>query len=266
MSRDNELFIHSAQNKVYKNLKKLSSSNQFRKKSGLFLVEGTKENLLALKAGLFPENIILRQGTSLDPSLALDDIVISLSDALFEDLIYREQSDFLGVYREPVSSLDHLNISATPLIIIVESVEKPGNLGAILRTADAVHADALLIADTRVDLFNPNVIRSSVGTLFTVPKAQAQNEAVLAWCRAHHLKIYAAALEHSVSYTDVDMLLGCALVFGTEDQGLSSFWLEHADAIIKIPMLGMNDSLNVSNSVAVIAYEAIRQRSVSNSI
>jgi TrmH family RNA methyltransferase len=260
MSRDDEFIINSPQNKLFKELKKMSTSNHFRRKCGLFLVEGLKENTLAMNAGFIPEKLFRSAGKSINIDSKHKCDLITLNDTLFDELTYRPQSVLLGLYKEKELKLDEIQLAGPALIIIAEAIEKPGNLGAILRTADAVRADALIVADPRTDFFNPNVIRSSVGTLFTVPTVSSSKEAILDWCRQNKLKVYAAALEEAVEYTSVDMRSSCALVFGTEDNGLSTFWLENVDNVIRIPMLGVNDSLNVSNSVAVIAYEAIRQR------
>ena len=246
--------ITSAQNPGYKELQRLTANNNYRKV--VILGEGIKENLMALNKGLSLIQLysdgkekILSPEQSIDPEL-----FIYVQPDLFNRLVYRPQSHFLGIYKEFEQRLDQLSLSKNPIFILLEKVEKPGNLGAVIRTADAVGADAVILCDPKTDFYNPNVIRSSVGTFFAVPTVTAESEAVYAWCRKNKLTIFSAALENAISYTAAKMDKPCAIIFGTEAEGLSDF------AKIKIPMLGKNDSLNVSNSVAVIAYEALRQR------
>ena len=253
--------ITSAQNNGYKDLLRMLSKHHYRRERGLVLVEGAKENELALRNGLELQALYLSGTETARPEGIDPAVMVPILPALFQKLVYRPQSSMLGAYRAPQSGLEMIQLSANPLLLILEAVEKPGNLGAVLRTADGVGADAVILCDAKTDIYNPNVIRSSVGTIFAVQTAAATAATVLDWCRDHRLNICAAALEGAEPYTTVDLRQPSAIVFGTEAQGLSPFWLGHADAIIKIPMLGMNDSLNVSNSVAVIAYEALRQRS-----
>ena len=153
-----------------------------------------------------------------------------------------------------------LKISANPFIIILESVEKPGNLGAVLRTADAAAVDAVIICDNQTDLYNPNVIRSGVGGLFTVQTAICSSEEALKWLNANKINVYAAELNGAKQYQTIDYTLPSAIVMGTEAEGLTDFWINKAKERIKIPMRGMIDSLNVSVSTAVITFEAMRQR------
>ena len=145
-------------------------------------------------------------------------------------------------------------------MIVAESVEKPGNLGAILRTADAAHVDALLVCDPRVDLWNPNVVRASRGAIFTVPTAESDNVSALAWLKSRKLRILAATPSAELIYSDVDLREPLAIAVGTEDEGLTDFWMSNADVKVKIPMMGKVNSLNVSVSTALIVYEALRQR------
>ena len=143
---------------------------------------------------------------------------------------------------------------------MLESVEKPGNLGAVLRSADAAGADAVVVCDPLTDLYNPNLIRSSIGGIFTVPVAAASSEETIQWLKNNHIKIFTAQLQDSKWYYDTDMKGGTALVMGTEATGLTNVWRKAADAHIKIPMLGKLDSLNVSVSAAILLFEAVRQR------
>jgi RNA methyltransferase, TrmH family len=151
-------------------------------------------------------------------------------------------------------------LNESPLVIVAESVEKPGNLGAILRTADAAHVDALLVCDPRVDLWNPNVVRASRGAVFTVPTVEVDSSSALGWLRDHGIQILAATPSAEVLYTDVDMKQPVAIAVGTEDEGLTDFWMQNADVKVLIPMMGKVNSLNVSIATALITYEAVRQR------
>jgi len=153
-----------------------------------------------------------------------------------------------------------LKVKENPLVVVLESVEKPGNLGAVLRSADASGADAVIICDPQTDLYNPNLIRSSIGAIFTVPVATASSEDTIRWLKDNRIKIYTAQLQDSGWYYDTDMTGGTAIIMGTEATGLTEIWRKAADAHIRIPMLGRLDSLNVSVSAAILLYEAVRQR------
>ena len=167
---------------------------------------------------------------------------------------------YLGIFPIPKFSLDDLKLNSSPLLIVAESIEKPGNLGAILRTADAAGLDALLLCDPRIDLYNPNVVRASRGTLFTVPCIEATNESALAFLRKRGIKIVAATPQAEAEYTRQDLRCPLAVAVGTEDKGLTNFWLKQSDIKVKIPMAGKVNSLNVSIATALIVYEAVRQR------
>ena len=162
--------------------------------------------------------------------------------------------------RERQRSLEDLQLSVSPLIIVLERVEKPGNLGAVLRSADAAKADAVIICDPLTDLYNPNLIRSSIGAIFSVPCVACSSEDCIAFLKARGIQILTAQLQDSSLYYDTDMLRGTAIVMGTESTGLTEVWRQAADAHIRIPMLGQLDSLNVSVSAAILLFEAVRQR------
>jgi TrmH family RNA methyltransferase len=187
---------------------------------------------------------------------------ITVNRAVFEKISYRENSDgWLAIFPIPHISLDDLQLSESPLIIVAESIEKPGNLGAILRTADAVHVDAVLVCDPRVDLWNPNVVRASRGTAFTVPVVESDNASALTCLTARKMRILAATPSADVTYFDIDLREPVAIAVGTEDVGLTELWMSNADTRVRIPMMGKVNSLNVSVSTALILYEAVRQRS-----
>ena len=187
--------------------------------------------------------------------------IIEIPAALYEKAAYRGGTE--GVlaeveYRD--RSLESLELGENPLIAVLESVEKPGNLGAVLRSADAAGADAVIICDPLTDLYNPNLIRASIGAVFSRQVVTASSEATIGWLKSHNIQILTAQLQDSEWYYDTDMRRGTAIVMGTESTGLSDIWRKAADAHIKIPMLGRLDSLNVSISAAILLYEAVRQR------
>ena len=253
--------LTSLQNPRIKQIVKLRDDKKQRQQDGLMLVEGWDEINLALHAGCKPRTLLTA------PELATRQINFSAAEnihvtrAVFEKISYRENPDgWLGIFPIPKVSLDTLTLNEAPLLIIAESIEKPGNLGAILRTADAAGADALLVCDPRVDIYNPNVVRASRGTLFAVPTVETGNAEALAFLRTRNIKILAATPRAEAEYTRQDLRGPLAVAVGTEDEGLTNFWLEQADLQVKIPMLGKVNSLNVSIAAALIVYEAVRQR------
>ena len=253
--------ITSLQNPTVKYIVKLREDKRQRQKDGVMLVEGYDELTLALSSGFKPQSLLTA------PELVSRSIDISSADvttvtrAVFEKISYRDNPDgWLGIFPIPKTSLEDLKISDVPLVIVAESVEKPGNLGAILRTADAAHVDALLVCDPRVDLWNPNVVRASRGAVFTVPTIEIDSPNALAWLRSRKMRVLASTPSAEVLYTDVDLKESIAMAVGTEDEGLTDFWMQNADIKVKIPMMGKVNSLNVSIATALITYESVRQR------
>jgi TrmH family RNA methyltransferase len=255
------MIITSLQNARVKHVVRLREDKRIRKAEGRMVVEGVDEIRLALAAGHRAQTVFSAPelvSRSLDVGEAE---YIEVSRAVFEKMSYRENPDgWLAIFPIPHTSLDLLALSDTPLVIIAESVEKPGNLGAILRTADAAGVDALLVCDPRVDLWNPNVVRASRGAIFSVPYVECDNAAALKWLRAQKIQILAATPSAELLYSAVDLRPPAAIAVGTEDTGLSDFWLSEADVRIRIPMRGKVNSLNVSVSAALLLYEAVRQR------
>jgi TrmH family RNA methyltransferase len=253
--------ITSLQNPRIKHIVKLREDKRQRQRDQLMLVEGHDELTLALGSGLQPEALLTAPelvSRSIDMANAE---TITVTRAVFEKISYRDNPDgWLGIFPIPKRTLEDIQLSASPLVIVAESVEKPGNLGAILRTADAAHVDALLVCDPRVDLWNPNVIRASRGAVFTVPTVEVESPNALAWLRSNKMRVVAATPSATQMYTDVNMKEPLAIAVGTEDAGLTDFWMQNADLQVKIPMLGSVNSLNVSIATALITYEAIRQR------
>lgn len=256
--------ITSSQNPKIKNLLSLEKPRE-RKRQGVFVVEGRKEIELALKAGYTFENLFFCEALIAEAdvrSLGIrESLLISVSQEVFQKIAIRESSGGLvAVGRQRDHSLNILQLSANPLVLILESVEKPGNLGAILRTADAAGLDAVIICDTKTDFYNPNVIRSSVGCLFTTQVAAATSEETLSWLRENNIIPYSTYLKASRPYHTVDFTGPCAIVMGTEATGLSDTWTGESQNPIIIPMRGHVDSMNVSTAAAVIIFEALRQR------
>ncbi len=258
--------ISSLQNSAIKNIIKLSKSRE-RHSQQLFVIEGARELLLAFQSGyrlkalyvcreIFRETKYPHLLDNLPENLQFD-----ISPAIFEKIAYRENSDGLvALAHQKSHALDSIHLSQNPFIVLLEAVEKPGNLGALLRTADAAAVDAVIVCDPLIDLYNPNVIRSGVGALFTVQTAVCSSKEALAWLQNLGITIYAAELEADESYQNIDFSKPSAIVMGTEAEGLTDFWIKNATKRIKIPMRGKIDSLNLSVSTAVITFEAMRQR------
>lgn len=260
------MLISSLQNQAVKNIVKLSKSRE-RRAQQLFVIEGARELSLAQRAGyqieslyLFPELIEKTKYPQVLDNVDKEKI-FEVTQPVFEKIAYRENSDGIIALAKPkLHLLSELKLSDNPFIIILESVEKPGNLGAVLRTADAAAVDGVIVCDPLTDLYNPNIIRSSVGGIFTVQTAVCSSEEAFQWLKANNITSYAAELHAAEFYQDVDFRKSSAVVMGTEADGLTDFWLQNADKRIKIPMLGEIDSLNVSVSTAVITFEGRRQR------
>lgn len=258
--------ITSLQNTRIKNIVKLSKAKD-RKEQNLFIIEGARELSLALSARYYIDSVFLCPAlfSKTDYPNVLDSIpkskIYEVTQAIFEKIAYREGSDgLLTLARPKEHALDALKLKESPFIILLEAVEKPGNLGAILRTADAAGVDAVIVCDPATDLYNPNAIRSSVGCMFTVPTAVCSSDEALEYLKKNNIRTFAAELQASSWYQDTDFTQASAIVMGTEADGLTDFWLHNADARIKIPMRGQIDSLNVSVSTAVLTFEAMRQR------
>ena len=265
--------ITSAQNPKIRTLLALQEKSRLRRQEGLFVVEGRRELEHCLDAGFVPKTLFVCREIISDTDLErivhkADRIcdreglhIIEIPAALYEKTAYRGGTE--GIIAEMECrerTLDSLDPGEKPLIAVLESVEKPGNLGAVLRSADAAGADAVIICDPLTDLYNPNLIRASIGAVFTTQVVTASSEEAVRWLKRNGIRILTAQLQDSQWYYDTDMRAGTAIVMGTESTGLTSIWREAADAHIRIPMLGRLDSLNVSVSAAILLYEAVRQR------
>ena len=258
--------ITSAQNPKIKNLLLLQEKSKARKEQGLFVVEGRRELQHCLEGGFTVRTIfVCPEIPGAEAEAICDTIpssaVIEIPAELYRKVAYRDSTE--GIIAEveyKALKLSDLQLPENPLIMVLESVEKPGNLGAVLRSADAAKADAVFICDPLTDLYNPNLIRASVGAVFTVPVVAVKSEEAIGFLKKRNVQILTAQLQDSSLYYDVDMTCAAALVMGTESTGLTDIWREAASAHIRIPMLGRLDSLNVSVSAAILLFEAVRQR------
>ena len=253
--------ITSLQNARVKHIVRLRDEKRQRREDGLMLVEGYDEIRLALSAGYTPHTIFSAPELVSRQLGGVNAESITVTRAVYKKIAYRENPDgWLAVFPIPQVSLEDLKLSASPLVIVAESVEKPGNLGAILRTADAAHVDALLVCDPRVDVWNPNVVRASRGAVFSVPTVECDNDSALEWLKKKGIRVLAATPSADAVYSNINLVEPVAIAVGTEDEGLSAFWMSRANLKVRIPMLGRVNSLNVSVSTALIVYEAVRQR------
>lgn len=261
--------ITSAQNPKIKDFLALQEKSRLRREKGLFVVEGRRELLHCLEAGFSPRTIfvceeILGAGEMEAVLGAAGEgcTVFSVSANVYDRMAYRSGTEGVTAIMQARNlRLEELRFrNEEPLIVVVEAVEKPGNLGAILRSADAAGADAVIVCDPLTDLYNPNLIRASIGAVFSVPMVAASSAETIEWLRSRCVTIYTAQLQDSSWYYDCDMKKATAIVMGTEATGLTGIWREAADRHIRIPMLGKLDSLNVSVSAAVLLFEAVRQR------
>ena len=256
--------ITSARNERIRQVLELQEKSRTRRALGLFVVEGRRELEHCLEAGYEIDSVfwcpeILPE---LPQELIGGDVPVSeLTAELYGRIAYRGGTEGLVArVKACPHTLEDLTLKENPLIVVLESVEKPGNLGAVFRSADAAGADAVIICDPLTDLYNPNLIRSSIGGVFTVQSAVCDSASAISWLKARGMKILTAQLQDSSWYYDVDMKGGTAIVIGTEATGLTEQWREAADAHIRIPMLGALDSLNASVSAAILLFEAVRQR------
>ncbi len=237
-----------------------------RREQGLFVIEGIREVSLAQQSGYTLQTVYLSPEVySPDPNYpinlqGLD--VLHLPGDLFSKVAYRETvGGIIATAKMKSNRLSDLPLAQNPLYLILEQVEKPGNIGAMLRTADAAGVNGVIVCDLATDFYNPNVVRSSVGCLFTVPIASGTNEEVKGWLTDNDIRSYAAALsDSSKPYHEEDYRRPTAFLLGSEADGLSDFWMKESDEMVIIPMRGKIDSMNVSNAAAVLIFEAVKQR------
>ncbi len=253
--------IESVANPLVKELLLLQEKSKARKSLGKFVIEGIQEIELALQAGYKLEKVLICEAiTTVKQQYAANE-TITVSKAVYEKLAYRGNTEgLLAVAYSKSHEIADLELPENPLILVAEGIEKPGNIGALLRTADAVKADAVILANSISDLYNPNVIRSSVGCVFTVPVVIAETTNAIDFLRKHRVSIFAATLQNANAYHLSDFKQATALAVGAEATGLSEAWRDAAKQNIIIPMRGQVDSMNVSVAAAVLLFEAARQR------
>ncbi|OCB78120.1 TrmH family RNA methyltransferase [Flavobacterium crassostreae] len=256
--------IASIQNPFIKSLVLLQEKAKNRKQSGTFLIEGKREISLALKGGytiesvlFYPEICSQTEAEKTAPNTPL----VEINAAVFQKLAYRDTTEgILAVAQTKPMQLQDLQLSKNPLILIAEAPEKPGNIGALLRTADAANLDAVIIANPKSDLYSPNIVRSSVGCLFTNQIATGSTAEIIAFLKDQNINFYCATLQNATAYHTQDYTTPTALVVGTEATGLTQDWRDAANQNIIIPMQGEIDSMNVSVAAAILIFEAKRQR------
>ena len=253
--------LSSTQNPRIKHLLLLQQKSAQRRADGLFVVEGQREVEHCLAAGFVVRTAYVCQEIAGPISLPQNVEVVPVTSHVYERIAYRGSTEgIVAVVEARRTKLSDLQLPKSPLIVVLESVEKPGNLGAVLRSADAAGADAVVVCDPLTDLYNPNLIRSAVGAIFTVPCVACSTEECIAFFKEKGIQILTAQLQDSSLYYDTPMTGPTAIVMGTEATGLTDLWRSAADAHIRIPMLGHLDSLNVSVSAAILLFEAVRQR------
>jgi TrmH family RNA methyltransferase len=266
--------ITSPVNPLIKSIVTLSDKSKARKESGLFVVEGQREILLALKGGYKPKTIIFNPTIvtynilhDLYGAVLYDTEMIEVTNLVYNKIAYREGTEgVIAIFFSKSLELSHLTLNhKIPLILVAEAPEKPGNIGALMRTADAAGVDAFIIANPNTDVYNPNIIRSSVGCVFTNPMAYGTTTEIISFLKANNINIVCATLsEVSIPYYEIDFNLPTAIIVGTESTGLSQEWIAAANQNVVIPMKGQIDSINVSVSAAILIFDAVRQRSLSS--
>lgn len=260
--------ITSLQNPRVKNLVKLRD-RRARNQQGVFIAEGYRAISRAMEKDVIPQEVYFcpdcflgeNEETLLAQARSRGAALFELSKHAFEKVAYRDRPEgLLAVIEQWNYTLDELTLSDPPFLLIVESIEKPGNLGTILRSADAAGVDAVICCDSVTDLFNPNAVRSSTGVLFSMPTVSASTDEVIEWIRAKGIRTAATTPHTDIVYTDTDLRGPLAIVMGSEQFGLSEKWLTHCDTKVLIPMAGQADSLNVAMATLITLFEAVRQR------
>lgn len=257
---ETENIITSAQNPKVKRLLALQQKSSERREAGLFVVEGRRELERCLAGGFEVQTVFCTpEVASVVPQGTYDRFLVS--PKVYERMAYRGSTEgVIAEVRTRQLRLEDIELGSSPLLVVLESVEKPGNLGAILRSADAAGATAVVVCDPLTDLYNPNVVRASTGAVFSMPMVACTSEECIRFLKEHGIIILTAQLQDSELYYDTDMRGPTAIVMGTEATGLTQQWRRAATAHIRIPMLGITDSLNVSVSAAILLFEAVRQR------
>ena len=264
--------LSSVQNPLIKQLVKLRDRSE-RDKTGQFIIEGYRELLRAVDSGFPIQTLFIcnelflgsNEQSLINRMQKSGSQIISCARPVFEKISYRDRPDgLLGLAPQQHRTLNDFNLllqnKEAPFLVVAEAIEKPGNLGTILRSSDAVGLDGLIVCDRCTDIHNPNVVRASVGTLFTVPVAETKGDETLQWLKENKIAIVAATPSAKIEFTEADLTGPIAIAVGTEQLGLSKRWMEEADIQVRIPMCGVADSLNVAMATTLLLYEVLRQR------
>ncbi|MBL7790183.1 MAG: RNA methyltransferase [Chitinophagales bacterium] len=255
--------ISSTQNQLVKTIVELKYKAAKRKEQGLCVIEGQKELEIAVASGLVIEKLLLEKNIELrNPALRnAAKEVFECSTEVMEKIAIRDtKTSIIAVAKTKYLTLADVKLSAIPFVLILENIEKPGNLGSLFRTADAANVDLILCTDMQTDIYNHNVVRNSLGCVFSKQIVSCTNQEALDFCKQLAIHIFPTYLHTDDYYYQCDFTTPTAIVFGTESTGISDFWLTNSDRQIKIPMLGKIDSMNVSNSASILLYEVVRQR------
>lgn len=262
--------ISSSHNPIFKDLVTLIRKSGERRERNTIVIEGKREILRSVESGITPQTLFyspeilnledfLKECRFDENNIPFD--IFAITKNLYAKIAIREGSEgIIALSERPSITLDSIDLPENPLIVVMESVEKPGNLGAVIRTCDAAKCDLLICCDQETDIYNPNVIRSSLGGVFTLPIVSTDSKSAIEWLKRKNITIFTAQLQDAEPYYNADMSGACAIIAGSESEGLTNSWRENAEKRIYIPMLGKIDSLNVSVSIAILCYEAVRQR------
>lgn len=261
-----DTLITSLQNTKVKDVVKLRDRRP-RDETGLFIIEGYRELKRALDAGrqiqtlFYCPELFLGSNEGALREQCKHAVQLECTKEVFAKISYRDRPDgLLAVAPQVHLRLKDLKLKKNPFLLIAESIEKPGNLGTILRSCDAAGVDAVIVCDPTTDIHNPNVVRSSVGTLFTLPVIEAGSEETMAYLKEHGIAVMAATPHAKLEFTEADLKVSLAIVVGTEQYGLTENWMKNADIAVRIPMFGVADSLNVASATTILLYEVVRQR------
>lgn len=255
--------ITSAQNPLVKHIVELKYKAAKRKEQGLCIIEGHKELEMAISAGWTIEKLMVEKNTLVNasPFLSYAQEVFECTSEVMDKMAIRElKSPIIAIARARYLELGQVTLRENPILLIIENIEKPGNLGSLFRTADAADVDVILCTEMKTDIYNHNVIRNSLGCVFTKQIVSCSNQDALTFCQKNEINIFSTYLHTDRYYYQENFNTPTALVFGTESTGISPFWIKNSFQCIKIPMLGKIDSMNVSNSASILLYEAVRQR------
>jgi RNA methyltransferase, TrmH family len=257
--------ITSTQNPLVKKVIELKTKASSRREEGLCIIEGQKEVEIAIQSGIQIVELLIDHSFAEEFKkfawIDQSSDIYSCSSTVMEKIAIRDtKQKILAIAKTKNLPLSEVKLSSVPFILIIENIEKPGNIGALLRTSDAANVDAILCTNMQTDLYNHNVIRNSLGCIFSKQVVLCSNEEALTFCQKNKISTYATYLHTDKNYYEHDFKKPTAIIFGTESTGISDFWRDHADHLIKIPMLGKIDSMNVSNSASILLYELVRQR------